>query len=84
MDKKRPLWKLLMLAQNPKKDVQFTCEECIALLEYDADRLAAGVDPTEIRPSVNRHLALCSNCNAQLESWLKDLEDSLADDWPEK
>jgi hypothetical protein len=42
------------------------------------------VDPTEIRPSVNRHLALCSNCNAQLESWLKDLEDSLADDWPEK
>ena len=78
MDKEtRPLWKLLLLAQNPKKDVQFTCEECIELLEYDADRLAAGANPAEIRPSVSHHLALCSSCSTQLDDWLENLGNSI-------
>jgi hypothetical protein len=80
----RPLWKLLLLMNDSKRDVHLTREECIALLEYDADRLVAGVDPAEIRPSVNRHLALCSSCSSQLEDWLEGLEDSLMHDRPEQ
>jgi len=79
-----PLWKLLLLVNDSKKDVHLTCEECIAVLEYDADRLAAGADPAEIRPSINRHLALCSSFSSQLEDWLEDLEGSLAHDRPEQ
>jgi hypothetical protein len=73
----RPLWQLLMLAYDSNKDLHLTFEECIALLDYDADRLAAGADPAEIRSSVNNHLALCSSCNTQLDDWLIRLEGSL-------
>jgi hypothetical protein len=70
----RPLWQLLLLTNGSKKAVQLTCSECFALLEFDADRLVAGVDPAEIRPNVSHHLAMCSNCKTQLEDWLKKLE----------
>jgi hypothetical protein len=80
----RPLWKLLLLVNDSKKDVHLTCEECIALLEFDADCLEAGADPTKIRLIVNRHLTLCSSCSIQLDDWLENLEDSLVDDHPEQ
>ena len=80
----RPLWKLLLLVNDSKKDVHLTCEECIALLEFDADCLEAGADLTKIRSIVNRHLALCSSCSIQLDDWLENLEDSLVHDRPEQ
>ena len=79
----RPLWQLLLLAHDSKKDVQFTCDECFALLEYDADRLAAGADPAEIRQSVSHHLALCSSYNHQLDDWLENLEGSIKHNYQE-
>jgi hypothetical protein len=80
----RPLWELLLLARESKETLALTCEECIALLEYDADRLAAGANPAEIHPSVSRHLALCSSCTSQLEDWLDNLEESLVHDYREQ
>ena len=75
MDKtNRPLWQLLSLTQDSQETVSLTCEECFALLEYDADLLVAGAHPTEVRPSVNHHLALCSSCQTQIEGWLEKLE----------
>lgn len=75
MDKvNRPLWQLLLLTSDSKKAVSLTCEECFALLQYDADLLAAGADPAEIRPSAGHHLALCSSCQTQIDDWLKTLE----------
>jgi len=70
----RPLWQLLLLTRDSKKAVSLICEECFALLEYDADRLVAGAEPAEIHPSVSHHLALCSNCRIQIDDWLKELE----------
>lgn len=78
MDKVHPpLWKLLLLVNDSKKDIHLTCEECFALLEYDADRLAAGADPAEIGTSIRHHLVLCSSFNTQLDEWLENLEGSL-------
>jgi hypothetical protein len=74
----RPLWQLLLLTRDSNEDLRLTCEECFALLEYDADRLVAGANPAEIRPNVGRHLAICSSCRTQLDDWLEKLEDSLA------
>jgi len=74
----RPLWQLLLLAQNPKGDIHLTCEECFALLEYDADRLAAGAKPSEINRSVHRHLRLCTDCRTQLNELIDNLEKSKA------
>jgi hypothetical protein len=70
----RSLWQLLLLKRKSKEAFSLTCEECFALLEYDADRLVAGVDPDEIRPSVWQDLALCSNCLPQIDNWLARLD----------
>jgi len=80
----RPLWKLLLLAHESKKELQITYEECFTLLEFDADCLAAGADPAEIRSIVNSHLALCSSRSIQFDDWLESLEDSLAHDHTEQ
>lgn len=69
-----PLWRLLVLTSEPDKAVQLTCEECFALLEYDADLLAAGAPLDEVRPSVTHHLSLCSTCQAKFDGWLTKLE----------
>jgi len=70
----RSLWQLLLLTRNASMPVQLTCEECFALLEYDAELLTSGVNPDEIRPAVNRHLSLCSACPAKFDKWLEELD----------
>jgi hypothetical protein len=60
----RPLWRLLALASESEKPVELTCAECLALLEYDAELLEAGAPVDQIRPSIMRHLSLCSACQA--------------------
>lgn len=58
----RPLWRLLALASASEGPVELTCAECLALLEYDADLLEAGAALNQVRPSIMRHLSLCSAC----------------------
>ena len=74
MDKtNRPLWQLLLLTRDSKKSAQLTCEECIALLEYDAELLINGADLDDVRPAVSYHLSLCSECQAKIDEWLEKL-----------
>ena len=68
-----PLWQLLLLTQNPDSNVHLNCEECFALLEYDADLLAAGAALDDIRRAVSRHLAICSACKMEFDDWQKNL-----------
>ena len=68
------MWQLLLLTRGAHMPVQLTCEECFALLDYDAEILANGTALEEIRPSVRRHLSLCSECRAKLDGWLDALE----------
>ena len=58
----RPLWRLLALTIETEEPVELTCAECLALLEYDTDLLEAGAPLNQIRPSIMRHLSLCSAC----------------------
>ena len=75
MDKtNRPLWQLLLLTRDSKKSAQLTCEECIALLEYDAELLINGADLDDVRPAVSYHLSLCSECQAKIDEWLGKLD----------
>jgi len=67
-----PLWQLLLLTQNPGSDVHLDCEECFALLEYDADLLAAGAALDDIHRAVSRHLAICSACKTEFDDWQKN------------
>ena len=69
-----PLWQLLMLVNDHNETVQLSCDECFALLEYDADLLAAGADPDELRQVIEQHLALCSECRADINMRIKKLE----------
>lgn len=68
-----PLWQLLLLTQNPESDVHLNCEECFVLLEYDAELLAAGVAPEDIRQAVSCHLAICSACKMEFNDWQEKL-----------
>jgi hypothetical protein len=72
----RPLWRLLVLASESDKSVELTCAECLALLEYDTDLLEAGTPIDQIRPSIMRHLSLCSACQTYYDSWLTTLEEN--------
>jgi hypothetical protein len=70
----RSLWQLLLLTRNAGTQVQLTCEECFALLEYDANLLAGGAALDEVRPAVNYHLSLCSKCQSKFKEWLQELD----------
>jgi len=71
----RPLWQLLLQTNVSKEVVQLTCEECFALLEYDAGLLAAGAVSDEIRSSVSYHLDLCEECQVKFDDWLEKLKE---------
>jgi RNA polymerase subunit RPABC4/transcription elongation factor Spt4 len=66
----RPLWQLLVLTRDPHAPVDLTCEECFALVEYDAGLLEAGVPLDEIRPIASRHLSMCPGCQTKFEEWM--------------
>lgn len=75
MDKtNRPLWNLLLIMDDMENTIQLTCDECIAILEYDANLLAAGVSIEKIRHSISHHLAHCTTCKIKYDKWLKDYE----------
>jgi len=68
-----PLWQLLLLTQNPDSNVHLNCEECFALLAYDAELLAAGAALDDIHRAVSRHLVICSACKTEFDDWQKKL-----------
>jgi hypothetical protein len=70
----RSLWQVLLITSNSKRPVQLSCEECFALLNYDADLLLSGVSLDDIRPAVRYHLSLCPNCQTRFDDWLDILE----------
>ncbi|MEN8173421.1 MAG: hypothetical protein ABFS03_11150 [Chloroflexota bacterium] len=76
VNRNHSLWQLLLLTSDSEKVVSLTCEQCFALLEYDADLLIAGADPDDIRPSVSHHLELCSSCKGQIENWLENYKEN--------
>jgi hypothetical protein len=69
----RPFWQLLLQTSTSKAPDQLTCEECFALLEYDAELLVGGAAIDEIRPAVSYHLSLCPECQAKIDEWLGKL-----------
>lgn len=82
----RSLWQLLLLTRDASTPVQLTCDECFALLEYDAELLVSAATLDEIRPAVRDHLVICSKCKAKIDAWLKDMDEGDAahgprDDW---
>ena len=66
----RPLWELLILSRDQEKPAALNCEECMLLMEYDADLLSAGASQEEIIHIVNQHLSICSTCRDKFDDWL--------------
>jgi hypothetical protein len=73
-EKSRPLWQLLLLTNTSSVSVQLTCEECFALLDYDAELLAGGVALHQIWPAIRYHLSLCEECRVKIDNWLEKLD----------
>ena len=68
-----PLWQLLLLTASTKETIKLSCPECFTLLDYDASLLTSGGDLGELLPVIKHHLSICSSCQAELSSWLDEL-----------
>lgn len=64
----RALWRILM--DEPS---ELDCTECFAVMEYYAERLAAG--STGIIPEAVEYLQACPECEAEHREALRRLED---------
>jgi hypothetical protein len=74
-----PLWKLLVLSQDHTKPLHLSLDECIELLDFDADLIAtaAVADLDEIDAILKGHLALCQDHRAELQAWLEQIDQAL-------
>jgi hypothetical protein len=69
-----PVWQLLSSVYHSGQDATLTYEKCCAVLDYYADRLAAGADPGEVGRMVTRALQLCPDCLVRCVDWLDEME----------
>jgi len=68
-----PLWKLLLLTADSEETVKLSCQECFTLLDYDAGLLTNGGNLESLLAVIKHHLSICSSCQAELSSWLDEL-----------
>ena len=81
------LRQLLIRASRPENDAPFTCEECVAALEYYADGIVTEAEADKLQHLIRRHLDYCPECHEKvervipqtLEQEIADLEARLAD-----
>ena len=73
-DTKYPLWKLLLLTTGAEESIELSCPDCFSLLDYDASLLTSGGDLNDLLPVIKHHLSICSSCQAELKSWLDELD----------
>jgi len=74
-DTEYSLWQLLMLTNGTEKPVELSCSDCFTLLDYDAGLLTNGGDLGDLMPVIKHHLSICASCQAELKSWLNELNE---------
>jgi len=72
----RPLWWILIQFQIRKEEIHLTCDECRILLEFDADLLSMGIQPSEIKSVIHQHLKACSDCRLEFADRTEKMEDN--------
>jgi hypothetical protein len=70
----RSLWQLLIQISDGNSEIHLNCDECILLLEFDADLLVEGVQFSELQPAIRKHIRLCSECRKSLSDHVGKLE----------
>ena len=76
-DTEYPLWQLLLMTTGTEKPVELSCSDCFTLLDYDAGLLTSGGDLGDLLPVIKHHLSICSSCQAELKSWLDELNENV-------
>ncbi len=74
-----PLWRLLVLSHDHTTPLHLSLDECIELLDFDADLIANATvaDLDEINAILKGHLALCQDHRAELQAWLEQIDQAL-------
>jgi uncharacterized protein with PIN domain len=67
------LWRILLKAQA-QPDVDLTCDECLAILNYLAEEEVDGASRESVRQAAYKHLARCPGCREHYLHWLRQLE----------
>jgi hypothetical protein len=70
----RPLWRLLMLETQEGETLELSCEECLSVLDYYIDWIAAGGDWQRLQLAISSHLSQCFDCRQALEERLEQWE----------
>ena len=75
----RPLWELLMILRQPKRDLQVDCDECFIVLEYLAQSAIDGIEETQLRKAMLSHVNQCPDCREHHLQRLSELESHTGD-----
>lgn len=70
----RPLWQLLINHADFGRELSLSCDECFTIMDFFADQLVSGADPTSLRPSIKQHLSNCPDCRIKFNDWIEQLE----------
>ncbi|MFC1879755.1 hypothetical protein ACFLZW_07555, partial [Chloroflexota bacterium] len=76
--KRRPFWRILMLAAESGARMALNCDECFAILEYLADAAVRGADDDYLIDAVRRHLNRCPTCREHHLKRLQAMEAEVA------
>ncbi|MEM7030183.1 MAG: hypothetical protein AAF629_11500, partial [Chloroflexota bacterium] len=63
------------------QDDEIDCEACFEMLDQYIDLLEEGVNPAEVLPELEQHLAVCHCCEVELDAILTALK-TAADETP--
>lgn len=63
-----------MLAHT--REVEFSCDEVLALLDQFAEMVLRGEDAAQLMPLVQHHLEMCGDCREEFEALLRILRSS--------
>ena len=64
----KELWRVLLQSALETEEYEISCVECFNLLDQYADLILDGADPSEIMPTVRRHLKHCPTCTDEFET----------------
>jgi hypothetical protein len=72
----RPLWQILIAAQDSRANVKLNCDECFVMMEYMVEQAVMGADRLFLQEIIESHLKNCPDCREHHQERIRDLDKS--------
>ena len=78
----RPLWQLLIAAQQTDNPQPLTCAECFTIFEYLSELIVDEPEQKVVRDLLQQHQSVCPNCRTYYVQKLAEWEQALEGNTP--